>query len=218
MGGTITALHTQKRNPERVNVYLDGEYAFGLPAIVAAKLHVGQHLTDAEIEALRERDAVEKAYERALRFLSPRPRSTAEVRWHLQRKKVPSPVIDAVVERLTRAGLLDDTAFARYWVEQRETFRPRGAAALRHELLQKGVERDVIEGVLRDLDEVSSAYRAARRQVSRYHHLDRATFYRRMAGYLQRRGFRYEVIREVTTRVWRESHAGAEDIQDDPFE
>ncbi len=215
MGGTITALRVQRRNPDRVNVYLDGEFAFGLQAIVAAKLRVGQHLSDAEIEALRGQDAVERAYERALRFLSHRPRSTAEVRRNLRRKGVSSAVIDAVVERLTRAGLLDDTAFARYWIEQRETFRPRSVAALRHELLQKGVAREVIEETLQALDEEDSAYRAAKKQASRYRHLDRATFFRRMAGYLQRRGFHYEVVREVTERVWRESRTDAENVPDD---
>lgn len=217
MGGTITALRTQKRNPDRVNVYLDGRFAFGLQAIVAAKLRVGQRLSDAEIEALQEQDVLEKAYERALRFLSYRPRSTAEVRRNLRDKGIPSPVIEAVVERLTRAGLLDDAAFARYWVEQREEFRPRGGAALRHELLQKGVDREIIEEALQNLDEAHNAYHAAKKRASRYRHLDQATFYRRMAGYLQRRGFPYEVVKEITERVWRESHADAEDVSDESF-
>jgi len=218
MAGTITALRTQKRDPHRVNVYLDGKFAFGLQAIVAAQLHVGQHLTDAEIEALRQQDALEKAYERALHFLSYRPRSTFEVRQKLQEKGTPLPIIDAVVERLTRVGLLDDEAFVRYWIEQRESFKPRGAQALRHELWQKGVDRHVIEDALRDWDEESGAYHAAKKQAPRYRHLDRTTFYRRMSGYLQRRGFRYEVIKDVTERVWRESRADVERASDEPLD
>jgi len=70
MAGTITALKVQKRNPKRVNVYLDGHYAFGLAASEAAKLRRDQVLSDEDIERLRKRDSFEKAHDRALHFLS----------------------------------------------------------------------------------------------------------------------------------------------------
>lgn len=77
MTATITALRFQKRNPERVNVYLDGSYAFGLPALIAASLRIGQSLGEDEIASLQGQDAAQRAYERALRFLASRPRSSA---------------------------------------------------------------------------------------------------------------------------------------------
>jgi len=83
MAGKITSLRFQKRTPNRVNVYLDGGFAFGLPAIEAARLRVGQQLSAADIQRLRALDAFQKAYDRAVRFLSPRPRSEAEVRRRL---------------------------------------------------------------------------------------------------------------------------------------
>ena len=89
MAGTITALRYQKRNKNRVNVYLDDQFAFGLAAIEAARLHVGQTLTDDDVVRLRRRDDVERAYERALDFLSYRPRSEAEVCRNLRRKEQP---------------------------------------------------------------------------------------------------------------------------------
>jgi len=72
--GIITALSAQKRSQDRVNVYLDGEFAFGLAAIAAVRLRVGQTLTAADIAALQETDAVEKAKESALHLLGYRPR------------------------------------------------------------------------------------------------------------------------------------------------
>jgi regulatory protein len=75
MSGTITALVAQKKNPDRVNVYLDGRFAFGLAAIEAVRLRRGQTLTDADVERLQAADDVEKAREKALRFLGNRPRS-----------------------------------------------------------------------------------------------------------------------------------------------
>jgi len=130
MAGKITALRFQKRNKDRVNVYIDGQFAFGLAAIEAARLQVGQTLSDDDVARLRVRDEVERAYERALNFLSYRPRSEAEVRRNLYKKDVEDEVVEVVVERLTRAGLVDDREFARYWVENRLQFNPRGARAL----------------------------------------------------------------------------------------
>jgi regulatory protein len=207
MAGTITALRVQKRNKQRVNVYLDGEFAFGLAAIEAAKLHRGQYLSDEDITRLREQDTCETAYERALNFLSYRPRSEAEVRRYLQNKQVPPPVQEEVVVRLTRAGLMDDRAFARYWVEDRERFKPKGAYALRSELRQKGLSDTVIASALEDLDEEESAYRAAQQRVARWGHLDYQPFRQKLGAYLRRRGFAFETIEAVITRVWQELQA-----------
>lgn len=202
--GTITALRLQKRRKDRVNVYLDGQYAFGVKDIVAARLRVGQQLTDDDIADLQQDNAFEEAYTQALNFLSYRPRSTAEVRWNLRKRQVPDSLAEAVVERLTRAGLLNDAAFAEYWVEQRENFRPRSPRMLRHELTEKGIASHHIERAIQGLDEAISARRLAGQRVYRYAHLEREEFWRRMAGYLQRRGFRYHTIQPIIEELWQE--------------
>jgi regulatory protein len=153
MAGTITALVAQKRNKERVNVYLDGEFAFGLALIEALKLHKGQQLSDDDIARLKALDEIEVAHDRALNFLSYRPRSSEEVRRNLHQKEFAEQTIETVIERLTGAGLLDDAAFARYWVDNRERFEPRSRRALRYELRQKGVPDAAIQAALGDLDE-----------------------------------------------------------------
>jgi regulatory protein len=204
MAGTITALKLQKKNKERVNVHLDGRYAFSLAAIEAAKLKRGQLLSDQEIENLLERDSFQKAYARALRFLSYRPRSEAEVRRYLQGKKVPPTIEVEVVERLTAADLLDDQAFARYWVENRESFNPRGRYALRYELRQKGLSEETIALALEDIDEGESAYRALINRARRMPPLDRGAFRKKLGSFLRRRGFSYEAISAAIERTWRE--------------
>lgn len=206
MGGRITALVAQKRNKERVNVYLDGEFAFGLATIEALKLHKGQELSDADIERLKALDEVEVAHERALHFLSYRPRSTEEVRRNLRNSKrnFGETAIENTIGRLERAGLLDDEAFARYWVENRERFSPRSARALRHELRQKGVPDRAIEAAIDEVDEAGAAYQAAQDRLSRYAGADEETFRKRLGGYLSRRGFSYGVVREALDRLWEE--------------
>lgn len=201
MAGTITALRWQKRNKDRVNVYLDGRFAFGLAAIAAANLRVGQTLSDEEIAHLQAKDDVERAYEHALNFLSYRPRSEAEVRRNLREKDIEDEVIEAVIERLTRAGLLDDHAFARYWIENRLEFNPRGVRALSHELRRKGVSDAIIAEALAGFDEEAVARKAAGSAAPRLAHLEPAEFRRRLEAHLARRGFSYAVIEPLVEEM-----------------
>lgn len=200
----ITALEAQKKNRHRVNVYLDGRFAFGLQEALAFPLKVGQTLSPEEMKQLQERDEAEVAYERALSFLSYRPRSRAEIEGHLRRKEASAAVVQTVVARLTQAGLLDDQAFAQYWVENREQFRPRGARSLRFELRLKGVSDSLAEQAVEVVDETESAYRAAQARAQRLRGLEREVFRRRLGGFLQRRGFNYEVVKETVERLWKE--------------
>jgi regulatory protein len=201
MAGTVTALRFQKRNKNRVNVYLDGQFVFGLAAIEAVRLRVGQTLSDEEIARLQRQDEVERAHERALNFLSYRPRSEAEVRRNLHKKNVEDEVVEVVVGRLTRAGLLDDREFARYWVENRLQFNPRGARALRQELWQRGVPASIIADTLAGFAEEVAARKAADAGARRLARLEPRDFRRRLGAYLARRGFSYAVIETLVEEM-----------------
>jgi regulatory protein len=200
MAGTITALCFQKRNKDRVNVYLDGQFAFGLAAIEAARLEVGQTLGDADIARLQQQDEIERAYERALNFLSYRPRSEAEVRRSLHGKNE-EQVIDVVVERLARAGLLNDREFARYWVENRLQFKPRGARALRQELWEKGISDAIVDETLEGFDEEDAARVVAEDGARRMTRLEPGDFRRKLSAYMARRGFSYAVIEPLVEEM-----------------
>jgi len=204
LSGRITALKYQKRDRERVSVYLNGRFAFGVPEIVAAGLKVGQLLSDAQVTELTERGDTEQAYNAALGYLSYRPRSRAELVTYLRRHGATDDQVEAIVQRLEQAGLSGDEAFARFWVENRERFRPRGPAALRHELRAKGVESAAIASALETLDSADGAYRAAARKAQQLRDLDKTTFFRRLVEFLARRGFEYEVAKETAERHWRE--------------
>ncbi|HHY88444.1 MAG TPA: hypothetical protein GYA06_05975 [Chloroflexi bacterium] len=205
----ITALKAQKKNPNRVSVYLDGEYAFGLAKIVAAWLQVGQVLTDEKIDQLQAKDAEEVAYQRALRFLSYRPRSESEVREKLVKLGFEQQVIDAVIQRLIDSRFLGDQEFAQTWVENRSTFRPRSRRVLALELRQKGVEEEIIQEALHEnVDDQELAYKAAIQYSRRLEGLEWEDFRKRLSGFLGRRGFSYGTIAPVVKQLWSEMHSG----------
>lgn len=197
MSGKITALRFQKRNKDRVNVYLDGRFAFGLAAIEASRLHIGQTLSDDEIAELRKRDEIERAYERALNYLSYRPRSEWEVERNLRQKDVEDGVVAAVLRRLTDAGLVDDGEFARYWVDNRVRFNPRGLRGLRYELRQRGVSQAIVDETLSGLDVEAAARKAAEAGARRLSGASEPDFRRKLKAYLARRGFSYAVIKPL---------------------
>jgi regulatory protein len=209
VAGTITNLKVQKRRSDRVNVYLDGRYAFSLPRMEAMRLKRGQYLSDAEIAELEQRNEFSKAYNLALNYLSYRPRSEAEVVAHLGRKGFSDELVADVRSRLHKAGLLDDAAFAQFWVENRLQFRPKGPMALRYELRQKGVAEETIARALEDVDPEEAAYQAAQKQARRLASEDRDVFFRRLLAYLSRRGFTYETARTACERAWSEIQAGS---------
>jgi regulatory protein len=199
--GVITALEAQKRNKQRVNVYLDGDYAFSLNLDDALNLRKGQTLSAEEISELRDRDDVIRAVDSAARFLGHRPRSEHEVRRNLESKQIAPPVIELAVERLYALDYLDDRAFAAFWVRERTTFKPLSPRALRHELRQKGVPALIIDEALADLDTQDAAYRAAQSRLRRLRNLSRGEFQKKLSDFLGRRGFGFDEIRSVVRRV-----------------
>jgi regulatory protein len=203
----ITALQVQKRNPNRVNVFLDGEFAFGLARITAAWLKVGQDLSPEKIAKLQADDAGEAAIQRALRFISYRPRSTAEVAANLRKHETPEPIIEQVIGRLRETGTLNDEKFARLWVENRSELKPKGAYALQQELKQKGLGEAAIRQSLAGLDEAALALQAARQKAAKMRTSDEQEFKKKLYGFLGRRGFGYETITRVVQQVWNDRQA-----------
>lgn len=223
--GTITSLRAQAHDPQRANVFIDGAFAIGVSLNTIAKegLHVGKHLSAEDYARIEQAEGVDKAVQAALRFLEARPRSVAEVRERLRRKELAPEVIEAAIGRLSELGLIDDSAFARFWVENRLVCRPRGVGALRDELRRKGVDRAVVDTILDDDalagDEDARALALARGALRKYAGApDRAAFARRMGGYLQRRGFSFDTIRPIVDRLWAELHGTAEDAEVDALE
>lgn len=205
MDRKITALKVQKRNPNRVSVYLDDQFAFGLARIVAAWLHVGQMLSPEQIVKLQSQDTEEVAYQKALRYLSYRPRSEAEVRQKLVSTGYSEAVVESVVTRLRESHFIHDPQFAQMWVENRSTFRPRSHRVLKMELRQKGIHDETIDAALAEaVTDEELAYQAAARRAHKYAGLEWQDFREKLGGFLVRRGFAYGTIAPVVRQVWSE--------------
>jgi regulatory protein len=208
--GKITALHVSKGRGRRVNVFLDGRFAFSVGAGMAAMegLRPEQDLSAEQIETLVKRDRYERCLAAATRYLAYRPRSHSEMRERLQQRGFESDTQQAVIERLKGQGLLDDAVFASFWKDNRESFSPRSRRMTRIELERKGVARDIIDQAVNGIDDEASAYRAASSHARSLRRADHEEFCRRLGAYLKRRGFAYDVVEPTVEKVWRETESG----------
>lgn len=151
------------------------------------------------------RPAGEGAFEAAVRYLGPRPRSVLEVRRHLTKKRYDEKEIAAALERLRELGYVDDAAFARYWLEQRRRFRPKGEYALRSELRAKGVDAAIVDRVLGETPEgggeADRARAALEPRLSRWSALTPRERRMKAQAFLRQRGFSFDTIEEVLARL-----------------
>ena len=212
----ITALEPQAHNPERYNLYVDGHFLLGVNASIVLQmgLEVQQELLPEQVEQLRSTEGEQQAVDRALNYLSFRPRSREEVRRYLRRKETPPDIIEAALARLDRLDFVNDRAFASFWIENREQFNPRGAHALKNELRMKGVEREVVDEMVNDDQDEELALRAGRRKalsLINIPDMDYATFRNRLGSFLQRRGFGYEVSKRTVSSLWKELREESDD-------
>lgn len=208
----ITALVAQKKTRkhlgERVNIFVDEEFAFALDIRLVEKYHLrkGLLLTEELRSQLLREDGDAKATHRALYFLGYRARSEAEVRARLQRDEWPDDVIERVIERLRDQKFLDDQKFAEMWVENRSSLRPRGARMLQQELRQKGVDRESIEAALPDedaeLENAAFALRKLLRSKERaWEKLEERQRQQKAFQFLMRRGFQFSIAKLAWTQV-----------------
>ena len=207
----ITALSVQKKNPNRVNVYLDGEYAFGLSRIVAAWLKIGQKLNEKEIEKLKDKDALEIITQRVYHFQSYRLRTEKEISKFLISKGYENEKIKDVIQIMKEKGEIDDCQFVEKWIENRSLNKPRGKKAITVELIKKGINREqIVEGLSHLGNEDELAYNAGKKYANRLSLNDKKIFIKKLTAFLGRRGFEYETIRESVGKIWNELQTSRE--------
>jgi regulatory protein len=207
----ITRIEPIPRHPDHVRVHFVGNRApLDLTRLVAeeAGLRPGLVLDDLAIGKLQQRDEFQVALDRALHFLGSRPRSEREIRTRLTRAGIGTDLLDRVVERLRQHGLVDDAAFARYWIDNRERFSPRGARAIKAELRQKGLATELIA---EEVDEEAGARGVALKQAKRFATLGRQEFRQKLFAVLARRGFDFDAINSAIEVAWQMVNGEASD-------
>ncbi|HHV45848.1 MAG TPA: hypothetical protein GXX53_02900 [Tissierellia bacterium] len=195
----ITRIEPQN-NSERVNVYIDGEFAFGLMREILYKYGLSEDMeVDREFidEVLLEEEWL-KAKDKALKFLSYRQRSQKEIEDKLKKEGFSDEIIEKTVDFLKSYNLIDDIAFAKNFMMDKSNINKYGPERIRYELYMRGISKDIIDEVLEGYgDEYSIALDLAKKKIKSYKGNDRNAIYRKLGTFLQSKGFSYECISKV---------------------
>ncbi|HLD92450.1 MAG TPA: RecX family transcriptional regulator [Patescibacteria group bacterium] len=196
----ITSIKPQKNN-KRVNIYLDYEFAFGLDLENFVKFHlkVDQELDEKQINKIIKEAEFKKILDKLLNFATLRPRSEKEIKDYLRRKKSPESITEELFKRLNSLELLDDTKFAKWWVEQRQSFSPKTKRVLSNELKIKGIDREIIKEILEEteIDEVKLSKELIRNKMYKWERFDPKIKKQKISQYLVVKGFGWNVIQDV---------------------
>ncbi len=195
MEKTITDLELQKKNANRINVYLDNEFAFGISRFVGTWLKQGEKLDELSITKLLGKDTREKAFQKALHYINYRPRSVHDVKEKLEGLGFYGSVINDVVNELLIKRYLNDCEFAENWIASRVRSKPRSQRMLRYELRKKHIPENIIEEALKSAPVNGElALRLGKKYLRRFANLDEKEFTKKMTGVLARRAFPFSDI------------------------
>lgn len=198
--GVVTSIELQK-SKKRVNIYIDGKFEFGLDLenLIKFNLKVNQELTDGQINIIKDKSERTKAFNKVLNYATIRPRSEKEIKDYLKRKKIDDLIHLYIIKKLTKLKLLDDLEFAKWWIEQRQSFSPKSKRVLTNELRIKGIESGIIIDVLADteIDEVKIARDLIESKSYKWERYEENERKQKITQYLVGKGFSWEVIKSV---------------------
>ncbi|MDP3888694.1 MAG: RecX family transcriptional regulator [bacterium] len=213
--GQITSIKPQKSSKGRYrknlptgrqgrfNIFLDGKFAFAVSSVTLVKeeLRVEQDLSQEEINKLVKENEFQKVYNRVINFLSYRPRSVKEIEDWCKKKEVGEEVKKQILPKLTKLGYLNDEEFAKWWIEQRMTFRPLGSKMIAFELRNKGVANETIAKLLNCYiakdQEKELATKVIEKKLKALKGLSNLELRQKLSAHLARRGFSWEIIKEA---------------------
>ena len=198
----ITALEPQIHREDRVNVYLDGAFAFGLDreTVLVNALHEGDEITEHMIDDVLLSEERVRAKDRALGCLSRRSHTVRELTMKLQRMGFSGRTTARVVHDFSRVGLLDDGQFARLFASSQMSRNPVGKRLLRDMLKVRGIEEETAKQAVEEAYGPSSEIDVVRKLVRKRKPAEgirNLKEKKKLAGFLTRRGFGWDVIRTV---------------------
>lgn len=202
----ITKIEQQKHHKKLYSIFIDGKYSFHLhrELLVELNIHEGQKIKEKELKDIIKTQQKKEARDYAFLLLSYRDRSRKEIHIRLKRKKIEEDIIQEIIKNLEDLKYIDDYKFATTWINQRLQEKPRGKKLLRQELYLKGVDKKIIDKAIDEAfpsdsdDELALAKGALKKKLPSYKKLDKKTALRRMQNFLLRRGFSYDIIKQVS--------------------
>ncbi len=203
----ITKIERQENNRQRLSIYLDGEFAFGLNDEIVLKhnINVNQTLQEDQIEDLLSEDEKKRVKQKAFSYLARRDHSEKELSDKLRRKGFREPIIIGLIEDLKQSQLINDGTFSRQFARNKIIQKSIGRRELAFSLKQKGISKDILEATLEEVysefDEKELALRLANQKLKTIKNIEPIKVKKRISDFLFRRGFNWEIVEQVFEEI-----------------
>lgn len=200
MIGKITEIKSQIKSKERVSIFIDGAYHFSvhMDVLIDYGLSVGFDVTEELLEEIQSKDELKKAYAKGIDIVSRRLHTEKEIRDKLKLKEYASLTINMTIEKLREYGYVNDQIFLEHYLSFKGL--TQGPIKLKYDLKRKGISEILIDSALENIkdDEYSRCLNIASSKLSSISEtLEMSKKYTRLAGFLQRKGYGFGVIKEV---------------------
>ncbi len=195
----ITVIKQQLKNPQRVSVFVDEKYSFSLSLddLVVHKINKGMELSAEDVKQFKKISDDGKLRARSLEWLLNRPHSIREFKDYLYRKKADPELAAALVTEFVAKKYLDEHKFGQWLIELHQR-RGKSNRAIKAELFKKGLDRELIDELMRAGEEGEqqrlAALVAKKRQASRYKNDPQ-----KLVQYLLAKGFNWQDVKKVLT-------------------
>lgn len=200
----ITDIRQQKRN-ERENIYIDDTFAFGLSSELRYKydLYVGKEITDEFINDVLKAEEQNKVLNHAFNILSYAQNSKKDIYRKLMRKGYEEEFVLKAIDYCEEKNYINDRLYAESFIKDKINLNKYGQNKIRYDLISKGVSKDIIDEVLdmNPVDEYERAFELANKKIKSYKNDDKNAIYRKLGGFLQRRGYTYDIVSKVLRQI-----------------
>lgn len=198
----ITKIEKQKKSKNRLNIYINEEYAFSIheEVFIAKRLYKDMIVDEMRLEELLLEEEKNKVWNKALKYLSYRPRTKFEVRNYLIEQDYNNDLIDSTINRLEINNYINDKIYVNQFIEQRITANPKGKKFIAYELKNKGISSTDIDSALEKIDykiEYKMAISLAEKKINQLNKQEWFAVKVKLGNYLQRKGFSYDIIYDV---------------------
>jgi regulatory protein len=199
----ITKITIQK-DISRCNVFIDGEFAFGLHYSLKEEfdLYKGKSLDAETIQILKDNDDIKKAKNKAYNYLSYRQRTCKEMKKYLESKDFNPHAVEITMSQLLDEGYLDDYKFAKTFLLEKSALKGYGPYRIKYELFNKGIDKNTVENILGIYEEDTEEL--TRLVLSKYKDIineNKDVIYRKVGGFLQRKGHSYDTIKKIINEI-----------------
>lgn len=202
--GVITKIEVQKRNNNRVNIYIDEEFFTGLDLelVYTLKLDKGSIVDDTKLKELILKDNISKAKSKAFRILNRAEQSEKTLRDKLS--DYDEETINEVIEYMKDAKYLDDKGLAKRIAHSNSNISRFGKNKIKQNLYKKGIDRDSIDEVISDIDddtEFENALYLGRKRYKSIKNEDKNKIYQKLSQHLIYKGFSYDITKRVISTI-----------------